>query len=179
MPAGPAAPRAGRRLTILRWDEFTNACPEIAEQARERFERDQLVLLGTVSRDGWPRISPCELDFVEGHMFLGMMWRSPKALDLMRGSPLVVHSVQADRRATEPDIKLSGHAKDMADPLMRGAFREAIRKRIDWAPEEPRFHLFSFDVERAAVLGFANEVETVTTWDPERGVRTWTKRGDA
>src|SRR2546421_4898177 len=100
----------------MRWEEFTEACPEIAAPAKERFVRDELVLLGTISKEGRPRISPCELDFVEGDLLMGMMWRSPKALDLLRGSPLLVHSVQADRHATEPDIKLSGHAIDVADP---------------------------------------------------------------
>jgi hypothetical protein len=162
----------------MRWDEFVEACPEIGKAAQERFERDQLVLLGTISREGWPRISPCELDFVEGDLLMGMMWRSPKALDLLRGSPLVVHSVQADRQATEADIKVYGRAVDLSDPGVRDAFREAIRKRIDWAPEEPRYHLFALDVERAAVLSFTGETETVTTWDAERGLLIRTKRGD-
>jgi hypothetical protein len=162
----------------MRWQEFVEACPEIGRVAQERFERDQLVLLGTISRDGWPRISPCELDFVDGDLLMGMMWRSPKALDLLRGSHLVVHSVQADRQATEADIKLYGHATDLSDPAVREAFREAIRKRIDWAPEEPKYHLFAFDIERAAVLSFVGDSETVTTWDPEHGLQTRAKRGD-
>ncbi|HEX9375684.1 MAG TPA: hypothetical protein VGB19_05535 [Actinomycetota bacterium] len=162
----------------MRWDEFVKACPEIGTPAQERFERDELVLLGTVSKDGWPRISPCEVDFVDGQLTMGMMWRSPKALDLLRGSPLVVHSVQADRHATDPDIKLSGRAIDLSEPDVREAYRQAIKQRIDWAPDEPKFHLFALDVERAAVLSFANDVETVTLWDPEQGLRTRTKRDD-
>ena len=59
----------------------------------------------------------------------------------------------------------------------REAYREAIRKRIDWAPDEPEFHLFAFDVERAAVLTFADDRETVTTWDPDRGLARRTKDG--
>jgi hypothetical protein len=156
----------------VRWSQFTDACPEIALAARERFVRDELVLLGTITREGRPRISPCELDFVGDDLLMGMMWRSPKALDLLRGSPLVVHSVQADRHATEPDIKLSGHARGITDTPTREAYREAIRRRIDWAPDEPEFHVFAFDVERAAVLAFADDKETVMTWDPERGLRS-------
>ncbi|HEY7283611.1 MAG TPA: hypothetical protein VID47_18685 [Actinomycetota bacterium] len=161
----------------MRWSEFTDACPEIAVPARERFVHDELVLLGTVTHDGWPRISPCELDFVGDDLMMGMMWRSPKALDLLRGSPLVVHSVQADRRATQPDIKLMGRGVEITDPAGREAYREAIRARIDWAPDEPEFHVFAFDVERAGVLSFADERETVTTWNPEVGLRTRTKSG--
>ena len=161
----------------MRWSEFTEACLEIAGPARERFVRDQLVLLGTVTRTGTPRISPCELDFVGDDLLMGMMWRSPKALDLLRGSPLLVHSVQTDRKATEPDIKLSGRGMEITDPAARESYRDAIRRRIDWAPDEPNFHLFALDVVRAAVLSFADERETVTTWDPERGLRTRTKSG--
>ncbi len=42
----------------MRWDAFERACPEIGELARERFERDQLVMLGTIRLDGSPRVSP-------------------------------------------------------------------------------------------------------------------------
>jgi len=159
----------------MRWSEFTAACPEIATPARERFVRDELALLGTVTRDGWPRISPCEVDFAGDDLVLGMMWRSPKALDLRRGSPLLVHSVQPDRHAARPDIKLSGRGLEITDPAGRRAFQEAIRARIEWAPDEPSFHLFALDVERAAVLSFADERETVTLWDPDRGLRSRTK----
>jgi hypothetical protein len=162
----------------MRWSEFTDTCPEIAVPARERFVRDELVLLGTVSKSGWPRISPCELDFVGDDLLMGMMWRSPKALDLLRGSPLLVHSVQADRHATEPDIKLSGRAREVTDPAERGAYRDAIRQRIDWAPDEPEFHLFALDVERAAVLSFADGKQIITTWDPTRGLRSRQKGAD-
>lgn len=160
----------------MRWSEFTQGCPEIAVPAHQRFVRDELVLLGTLTRDGWPRISPCELDFVGDDLLMGMMWRSPKALDLLRGSPLVVHSVQADRHATEADIKLMGHVAEITDRPTREAYREAIRRRIDWAPDEPDFHVFAFDVERAAVLAFADDKETVTTWDPDRGLRLRAKQ---
>ena len=56
--------------------------------AEERFRKDELVMLGTLRADGSPRISPCELDVAEGHLFLGMMWRSKKALDLSARSPV-------------------------------------------------------------------------------------------
>jgi len=58
----------------VRWEEFAEACPQIADRAAERFRRQELCMLGTVRADGSPRISPCELDFAEGHLLLGMMW---------------------------------------------------------------------------------------------------------
>ena len=39
----------------MRWGGFERACPEIGELARARFERDQLVMLGTIRLDGLAR----------------------------------------------------------------------------------------------------------------------------
>jgi hypothetical protein len=160
------------------WNGFLRACPEIGRPAEERFARDELVLLGTLTRDGWPRISPCEVDIVGGHLLLGMMWRSPKALDLRRDPRITVHSVQCDRKAAEPDLKFSGRASEIEEPALRDAYRAAIKARIDWEPEEPNYHLFSFEVEWAASVAFSGDGhETVVTWDPRGGLRTRRKSG--
>lgn len=158
----------------MRWDEFALACPELAEMARKRFVRDQLVLVGTLRGDGWPRISPCEVDLAVGHLFLGMMWQSTKARDLLRDPRLAVHSVQCNREATEGDIKLYGRAVDIHDPALRNAFRDAIKSRIDWAPDEPNYHLFSIDIESAGFVSFGGG-QRIITWDPTRGLQRWTK----
>jgi hypothetical protein len=158
----------------MRWEEFVEACPELAEMAQKRFVRDQLVLVGTLRSDGWPRISPCEVDIAAGHLFLGMMWRSTKALDLLRDPRVIVHSVQCDREAGDGDIKLYGRAIEIRDPSLRAAYRDAIKARIDWAPAEPSFHLFSADIERAAYVVFGGG-QRIVTWDSERGLRRWSK----
>ena len=153
----------------MRWEEFSTACPEIAERAEERFRRDELVTLGTLRADGSPRISPCEVDFAAGHLFLGMMWRSRKAFDLLRDPRIVVHSLQAEREPTEGDIKLYGSATEILQPELREMYRDAIRARIGWAPDEPEYHLFALDVQEAGYLSFPDRV--VTTWDASRGSR--------
>jgi hypothetical protein len=128
-------------------------------------------MLGTLRADGSPRISPCELDFTEGHLILGMMWQSRKALDLLRDPRCVLHTCTTDRMGTEGDAKLYGRGIDIRDPALRQAYRAAVRARIDWAPDEPNFHAFSIDVESAGFITFA-EPKAVLTWDPERGTRT-------
>jgi len=130
----------------MRWDEFTEACPELAEIARSRFTKDQLVLVGTIRRDGSPWISPCEVDLAAGHLFLGMMWQSRKARDLCRDARIIVHSVTCNREGTDGDVKLCGRTVGITDLSLRQVFRDAIKARIDWAPDEPEFHLFSVDI---------------------------------
>src|SRR6184192_3323047 len=141
----------------MRWDEFAEAAPELAALGEERLRGRELCLVGTLRANGWPRISPVEPEFVNGELMLGMMWRSPKALDLLRDSRLVVHSVVSSRLGTEGDFKLYGRAIDVREPERREAYRSAIRARIDWAPEEPSYHLFAVDIESAGFIVFGDE----------------------
>jgi hypothetical protein len=154
----------------MRWDAFERACPEIGELARERFERDQLVMLGTIRLDGSPRVSPNECDFGEGRLFVSMMWRSRKALDLLRDPRIVVHSATINKDGTDGDVKIYGRAMDERDPEVRAAFLEATRRRLDWAPDEPGYHCFSVDVRSAGYVRFGDRAQALT-WDEDRGLR--------
>jgi len=154
----------------VRWDGFERACPEMANLARERFEKDEVVLLGTIRRDGSARISPNECDFAAGRLFVSMMWRSRKALDLLRDPRIVVHSVPSDRLNPGGDVKLYGRVVAEREPVVREAFRDAIRARIHWAPDEPEYHCFSVDVERAGYIRFTSETIEIWRWTPEAGL---------
>jgi hypothetical protein len=154
----------------MRWEEFERACPEIATIAKQRFETDQLVMVGTLRKDGSPRISPNEIDIGAGRLFVSMMWRSKKALDLLRDPRVVVHSVTSNKDGTQGDVKLYGRIVDERDPGVRTAFRDAIRARLDWAPDEPNFHCFSVDVEEAGYIRFGANKEALA-WDGGRGLR--------
>lgn len=154
----------------MRWDEFERACPEIATIARQRFKTDQLVMVGTLRKDGSPRISPNEIDFGAGRLFVSMMWRSKKALDLLRDPRVVVHSVTSDKDGSQGDVKLYGRIVDEQDADVRSAFREAIHARLDWAPDEPNFHCFSVDIDTAGYIRFGGD-RAALAWDPDRGLR--------
>jgi hypothetical protein len=156
----------------MRWDEFTAACPELASLGEERLRARELCLVGTLRRNGYPRISPVEPEFAAGELLLGMMWRSPKALDLLRDPRLVVHSVVTNRSGAEGDFKLYGRGIDAQDAERRAAYRAAIKARIDWEPAEPNFHVFAVDVEAAGFVVFGDERYGLA-WDAERGLRRW------
>ena len=156
----------------MNWDEFATTCPELASLGEQRLRRQELCMLGTLRRDGRPRISPCEPDFAAGRLLLGMMWRSPKALDLLRDPRCVVHSCTSDRNGTEGDFKLYGQAVDVQDAELRETYRETIRARIGWAPDEPAYHLFSVDVGAAGFVIFGEERYGLA-WNPADGLRRW------
>src|SRR5881227_2304231 len=110
----------------MRWEEFAAAAPELAALGEERLRLRELCLVGTLRRNGWPRISPVEPDFVDGELMLGMMWRSPKALDLLRDPRCVVHSVVSRREGDEGDFKLYGRAA----AVEQGERRRSEERRV-------------------------------------------------
>jgi len=159
----------------MRWSDFAAACPELAQLGEERFRGREVMLLGTLRKNGWPRITPVEMDFVDGELLVGMMWRSPKALDLLRDPRYAAHSVVTNRSGEEGDFKLYGRARAIDDPGRRAAYRAAIKTRIDWEPAEPNYHLFALEIESAGFVIFGEGAYSLA-WDPEGGLRRTTQR---
>ena len=153
----------------MRWEEFARSAPVLAELGEERFERTGLCLVGTLRRDGFPRISPVEPYVVHGELLLGMMPQSRKALDLLRDARVLVHSVTCNREGTEGDFKLYGRAVEARDAGMRTAYADATEARIDWRPTEP-FHLFCVAIESAGFVVFQPEAYGLT-WTRSAGLR--------
>ncbi len=152
----------------MRWWEIEASAPELAALAVERFARTGVAMLGTLRGDGSPRISPCEVYAVDGELCLGMMWRSRKALDLLRDPRIVVHSATCSRAGDEGDVKLYGVAVEVGDPVLRERYADTLERAIDWRPPEP-FHLFALDVRRAGFISFG-EARRALRWTPERGL---------
>ncbi len=134
----------------MTWEEFKHNSPDLAALGEERFESSGLVLLGTLRKDGWPRISPVEPLIADGQLYLGMMWQSRKALDLLRDPRCTVHSTVSNRDASEGEFKVYGRAVDIQDRGMRRSYGDALHKKIGFRPEEPEYHLFSVDIESVA-----------------------------
>ncbi len=134
----------------MNWSEFKLKAPELAALGEERFEKTGLVLVGTIRKDGWPRISPVEPLLFEDRLYLGMMWQSRKALDLMRDPRCTVNSIVSDKDGTQGEFKVFGVAVEENDLEVRSRFCVALFEKIGFKPEEPEFHLFSIDIRSAA-----------------------------
>ncbi len=134
----------------VNWREFAESDPELASLGEAQFARTGLALVGTLRRDGWPRISPVEPFIAGGKLYLGMMWRSVKALDLLRDPRCVVHSTVSDRAGTEGEFKVYGRAVEVVDLEERRRFGNAVYAANGFRPEEPEFHCFAIEIESAA-----------------------------
>jgi Pyridoxamine 5'-phosphate oxidase len=151
------------------WHALEQGAPDIATLAAERFDRDRLALLGTLRRDGRPRISPIAPYLARGELLLGAMRRSAKARDLVRDPRCVVHSAVTDPHGGDGELKLSGRAREVTDPAVRDAPPDAW-----WIgrPAEEAL-VVAIEVDEAAFLSWdtAQETMTVRRWSPAIGYR--------
>uniref|UniRef100_UPI002619D67F pyridoxamine 5'-phosphate oxidase family protein n=1 Tax=Trebonia sp. TaxID=2767075 RepID=UPI002619D67F len=74
------------------WRDVERAAPEIARLGAARLASARVALLGTLRRDGSPRISPVEPYIAGGQLLIGAMAWSAKAGDLQRDPRYVLHS---------------------------------------------------------------------------------------
>ncbi len=133
----------------MKWGEFKDAVPELAALGEKLFDQSGVVLVGTIRKDGSPRISPVEFIITDGNLYFGTMWRSLKALDLLRDPRCTVHSSISDRMAPDGEFKLHGRAIDVEDAEERHRYCQALYEKIGWNPEGMQFHLFSIEVQSA------------------------------
>lgn len=152
----------------MRWEAFEAAAPELAALGMVGFREQNLCLLGTLTSDGWPRISVNEVYFVGGELLLGMMRRSRKSLDLERDPRITISTTQCDRDPKRGDFKLFGHAVEARNPALRARFGAAQLEAIGWRPTEP-YPLWSVDIERAAYISFGTD-RRLLRWSTEDGV---------
>jgi Pyridoxamine 5'-phosphate oxidase len=117
----PAREDHHRRTTLERtnmiWRDLEAAAPEVALLGMERFDRARVALLGTLRKDGSPRISPVEPYLTQGHLLFGAMSWSLKRRELLRDPRCVLHSTISDPDSGEGELKLYGRATEADEPL--------------------------------------------------------------
>ncbi len=153
------------------WVEFEREAPELAALGEARFRASGLAMVGSIRDNGWPRVTPVEPRFVDGELQLGMMWRSRKAIDLLRDRRCAVHSTTSDKDGTEGDIKVYGLAEHVTDPARRERHCEVTEAEIGWRPDDDKFHVFSIDIQEVGYTLFGVGDPTIYAWRPDGGLR--------
>ena len=145
----------------MRWDELEAAAPELARLGRQRLEDARVALLGTLRRDGAPRISPIEPYLSGGELLFGAMTRSEKTRDLSRDPRCTLHSAVSSPDSGEGELKLLGRAV-VADDATRQACEGG------WWRTQPE--------DAATVFALRVEQATFVSWDLDAGrltIRSW------
>jgi hypothetical protein len=141
------------------WGDFEQAVPELAAAGRERVELHGFMLLGTIRRDGTPRISPVEVRVVDGELAMCLMRGSTKERDVRRDPRVVLHSPMLNSDDPNEELKLRGRLVEVADPHLRAA------AALWTAP--PELDVFTLDVESAALVAWSKGEMTVQSWRTE------------
>jgi general stress protein 26 len=149
----------------VRWAEIDAQQPRLAELGRRKLAGPGVVLVGTVRKDGSPRISPVEPLFWEGELWLPMGLDSVKARDLMRDPRVLVHSIVTSRDGSDGEFKVRGLAELETDQELNGKVAETISDQLGWNPIPGKFHLFRVDVEDVTAMRWnANNDQYMTRW---------------
>ena len=136
------------------WREVETEAPELAARARALFDANKHKTLATLRRDGSPRISGIEIEFDEGELWFGSMWRAVKALDLQRDPRFAIHSA-SDGADFQADAKVAG--------------------RVEEVSSDGRSHRFRADVTELVVISLGGDPPDhllIESWHAGRGVTT-------
>jgi hypothetical protein len=149
---------------VARWVEVEAEAPELVRHARGLLDAHVHKTLATLRRDGSPRISGIECQFVDGDLWLGMMARSVKALDLLRDPRFALHSGSDDPPGWQGDAKVAGLVEEVTDP----AARESV---LGASHDRGGAHLFRCDVRELVVvhLGEPRDHLVIASWHEGRG----------
>lgn len=151
----------------MSWGDLERAAPEIAELGKERLEQTGVALLGTLRKDGSPRVSPVEPFLTREHLLFGTMSWSSKTRDLLRDPRCVLHSAVTGPDSGEGELKLYGRAVEAGDPI-RKSCQEGWW--LDQPPEAAT--VFALSIEQATFISWDLEHGQITLrrWSPRRGV---------
>jgi pyridoxamine 5'-phosphate oxidase-like protein len=147
------------------WGDLEARAPEIARLGKDRIDRTRIAFLGTVRRDGSPRISPVEPYLSQGHLLFGTMTRSLKTADLLRNPRCVLHSTLVGPESGEGELKVYGRAVEAADQIRNGC-------QGGWWLGKPRelAVVFSLDIDQATFVSWDLAAEEMT-------IRQWSRAG--
>jgi hypothetical protein len=154
----------------MRWGEFARDEPRLAALGRQRLADPGVVLVGTIRRDGTPRISPVEPLLWERDLWLSMLFGSYKAADLQRDPRLLVHSIVSGRDGAAGEYKVRGRAIEEPARRVQEGYVMEVRNRLGWNPEPGRFHLFRVDIDDVTFIRYeeATGDQFVTRWPSKR-----------
>lgn len=143
------------------WSEIEAEAPALAAEARRIFDAHTHKTLATLRRDGSPRISGTEVQFEDGELYIGSMWRAVKALDLRRDPRFAIHSGSGDPPDWRADAKLAGRMEEVPAP----------------AGDERPSHRFRADISELVVTSLGEPADhiVIESWHPGRGVERRTR----
>src|SRR6476469_2858817 len=153
----------------MSWEHLETGAPALGRAAHTLIERAGFIYLGTLRRDGTPRISPVEAHIVRRQLMLVMVAGSRKVRDLERDPRVTLQSPVTDAGDPGSELKLRGRVAEVG-AAQRDATAAAVEAASGWRPR-PSWRCVAVDVEWAALLVWEHGELVLSRWDRDRGVR--------
>ncbi|MFD0276015.1 pyridoxamine 5'-phosphate oxidase family protein [Kitasatospora sp. NPDC127111] len=147
------------------WQDFEHEAPDLAPAVRARFEANKHHVLATLRKDGSPRVSGTEVEFIGADLTLGSMFGAVKARDLQRDGRFALHAHPGDETMEGGDSKVSGRAVEITDQAELAGYEADL-------PEPPPgpYHAFRLDLEQVVHTAVEGEHLVITSWHPGKPV---------
>lgn len=142
----------------MSWQALKDGNPALAAYGESRFA-DRVAYLGTVSKDGKPRVHPVSPLLRDNRLFVFMYPTSPKAHDLQRGSHFTLHCAVEDNSGGQGEFYVRGTAQES-------------HNSNDWelvrpgTPDEfgTKYILFEFDIAFAFSMTYRGDDTVTDRW---------------
>jgi hypothetical protein len=164
--------------TMIDFATLATLAPRIAEPIDERFRTRGIGILGTVRRDGSPRVSPIEVARHDGRLWVGMMPGSTKLLDVLRDPRVALLTPVSDREDLTGEGKLFGRLEQVTDPQLAAAVLGAASEAAGFDPDDVAGSpMFEVRIAAAAWQHVADDAWHTWSWTPDGGLRGRIRRG--
>lgn len=149
----------------MRWNDLARGQPTLAALAHAKLVSPGVLLVGTVRKDGSARVSGVEPLVLDGDLYLSMMQRSTKALDLYRDPRITIHSIVTGPEAAG-EVKLRGVARVVEDASLHEAYAAVAGVELGWQPVVGDFALFAIEIDSLTYIGYdsATGAQHVALW---------------
>jgi hypothetical protein len=159
--------------------DVENVDPEFADRVRTILSTTTNAVLGTLRRDGSPRLSGADPYFHDGQLRIWSMPGARKGQDLRRDPRVALHSIPWDSRKLRDgaaevgsaDAKVNGTAVLVSDAGDRSAFRAWLRSERGFEPPDD-WDLFTIDIESLTVISVDNGQLVLDRWSTTEGRQT-------
>jgi hypothetical protein len=153
---------------VARWSELEADASDFAAAVRGFLDARKHKVLGTLRRDGSPRLSGSEADVVEGDLWFGSLWQARKALDLQRDPRFALHSGSEDPPGWKGDAKIAGRAEEVTDP---DTIARVMATMGGGGPSGP-VHLFRADIQEVSLVRLGEPADhlVIEHWREGRGL---------
>ncbi|MFI6843510.1 pyridoxamine 5'-phosphate oxidase family protein [Kitasatospora sp. NBC_00085] len=148
------------------WQDFEHEAPDLAPAVRARFEANKHHVLATLRKDGSPRVSGTEVEFIGADLTLGSMYGAVKARDLQRDGRFALHAHPGDETMEGGDSKISGRAVEITDEAELAAYEADLPQ-----PPPGPFHAFRLELEQVVHTTVGEDHLWITSWRPGEPVQ--------